>query len=619
MKAPLPPNETKRLAALRRYEILDTESEQDFDDITHLASQICGTPIALISLVDKNRQWFKSKSGITESETSRDIAFCAHGILQPDVFEVKDALIDERFATNPLVTGDARIRFYAGSPLVTPDGHALGMLCVNDRIPRELSPDQKAALQALGRQVVARLELRRTLTELQRNVRERDANEKARQNAEEKYRSIFENSNNGIFQITPEGRYLSANPALARMLGFDSAEELIRDGNDIERKGYADPAMGEKLKQALTEKRFVTGFEYEAYRKNGSKIWLSESSQVVSDAEGRTLYYEGSVQDITKRKYAEAEVLDSKRFLRSTLDALSSHISILDERGAIIEVNGAWNRFAEDNQFKSGRHRGIGDNYLHLCDAASGAFAEEAPAMAAGIRAVMAGETESFALEYPCHGPTEKRWFIARVTRFNTGGQVRVVVAHENISARKRAEAEVREAGEKLEGIINSVEGVVWAADATTANVQFVSSKAEEILGYPITAWLQETGFWRHHLHPDDRAKVIASSSEALAQLRPVELEYRMVAVDGREVWFRDRTSFVRIKGEPTMQRGLMIDITATKQIEVALQRQQAELRVLFDLMPAMIWFKDTRNGIIRVNQRVAEAAGKSVEEIEGR
>jgi two-component system sensor histidine kinase/response regulator len=142
---------------------------------------------------------------------------------------------------------------------------------------------------------------------LQVEVTERKAADKALQKAEEKYRSIFERSNDGIFQNTPEGRFLSANPALARILGFDSPEELISGRDDIERQGYADPAMRDKFKKTLEENGFITGFEYEVYRKDGARIWVSENSRVVRDAEGRVLYYEGSVQDITARKRAEAE------------------------------------------------------------------------------------------------------------------------------------------------------------------------------------------------------------------------------------------------------------------------------------------------------------------------
>jgi two-component system, sensor histidine kinase and response regulator len=166
MIAALPPNEAERLSALHRYDILDTDPELAFDDITLLASQICGTEIAMISLVDRDRQWFKSKVGTTMSETSRDIAFCAHGILQPEVFIIEDACADDRFAANPMVTGGAKIRFYAGAPLTTSGGHALGMLCVNSPVARTLSPEQSAGLQALSRQVVAQLDLRRRTSEL---------------------------------------------------------------------------------------------------------------------------------------------------------------------------------------------------------------------------------------------------------------------------------------------------------------------------------------------------------------------------------------------------------------------------------------------------------------------
>jgi GAF domain-containing protein len=167
MIATRPANETERLATLGGYEILDTEPETAFDDLTLLASQICQTPIALISLVDADRQWFKSKIGVSVTETPRDIAFCAWAILGSDVLVVPDASQDKRFSDNPLVVSEPRIRFYAGAPL-TADGQAIGTLCVIDRVPRQLSADQLQALRALSRQVQAQMDLRRNLESLKK-------------------------------------------------------------------------------------------------------------------------------------------------------------------------------------------------------------------------------------------------------------------------------------------------------------------------------------------------------------------------------------------------------------------------------------------------------------------
>ena len=158
--APITPNEFERLQALYRYQVMDTEFEQEFDDLVQLASHICDAPISLMSLVAEDRQWFKAKIGMDVHETPREVAFCAHAIHDNDLFMVEDASIDERFHDNPLVTGENKVRFYAGMPLSTPDGFNLGTLCIMDKKPRVLNESQQKALKTIGAQVIAQLELK---------------------------------------------------------------------------------------------------------------------------------------------------------------------------------------------------------------------------------------------------------------------------------------------------------------------------------------------------------------------------------------------------------------------------------------------------------------------------
>ena len=161
-----PQNEEERLQELRKYKLLDTLPEADYNEIVELASDICETPISLISLVDSDRQWFKAKLGIDTSETPRTISFCGHAIHEDDIFEIPNALEDERFHDNPLVTDHPNVRFYAGMPLETTSGHKVGTLCVLDEKPRLLTKHQRNALRILGRQVIRNFELRAAMDDL---------------------------------------------------------------------------------------------------------------------------------------------------------------------------------------------------------------------------------------------------------------------------------------------------------------------------------------------------------------------------------------------------------------------------------------------------------------------
>ena len=158
--------EAERLIALADYQIMDTATEPGFEDAVLIAAELCDAPIALVSLVDDRRQWFKASVGLAVAETPRNISFCGHAIRAPELFVVEDATLDPRFVDNPLVTGEPFIRFYAGAPLVTSDGLAIGTICVLDQRPRELTGGQRAALTALARQVMGQLELRRSLVQL---------------------------------------------------------------------------------------------------------------------------------------------------------------------------------------------------------------------------------------------------------------------------------------------------------------------------------------------------------------------------------------------------------------------------------------------------------------------
>jgi PAS domain S-box-containing protein len=262
-----PPNESERLAALQRYHILDTTAEEAFDELAKLASTICGAPIALISLVDASRQWFKARVGLDVQETARDISFCAHVLHESDVFVIEDVLDDPRFATNPLVTGEPNIRFYAGAPLTSPEGQTLGTLCVIDRQPRVLTEEQHGALRALARQVMVQLELRRQITERSKAERELDR--------------FFDLSIDLLCIASTDGRFKRLNPAFSAVLGYSIDELLSRPFLDFVHPDDVENTVHELA--LLRTGRKTVRFENRYLCKDGSVKWIAWAASPVPE------------------------------------------------------------------------------------------------------------------------------------------------------------------------------------------------------------------------------------------------------------------------------------------------------------------------------------------------
>ena len=305
-RAPIPENEAARLAELEQYNILDTGAEEAFDGLTRLAAQICDTPIALVSLIDAHRQWFKAKVGIDAPETPRDIAFCAHAIHQSDILIVSDTMHDPRFADNPLVTMDPNIRFYAGMPLITPTGHAMGTLCVIDRMPKQLTSDQMTALRILGQQVVSQLELRRRTIALEQAVARQQKIERSKAGL---LRAI-DHGLEGVAILNKDGCYTYMNPAHAEVYGY-TVEELIQQSWQTL---YA-PEWADKINRFYFPILLVQGHwhgEVMGRTKSGREISVEISLALLQDQSDPAQWSICTCRDVSARVATES-LLKSKQ------------------------------------------------------------------------------------------------------------------------------------------------------------------------------------------------------------------------------------------------------------------------------------------------------------------
>ena len=303
MTIPIPPNEQERLAALRRYDILDTAPDQFFDDLAELASFICDVPISLISFIDKERQWFKSNKGLNGGDSPREIAFCAYTITQDTLFIIPDTRHDVRFANNPFVTADPGIRFYAGAPLITSDGYALGTICVLDQQPRTLTEEQTNALTALSRQVVAQLELRRTVRQLSEAQSELSR-------SEARFRRLADNLPDAIFhyRLLPPQGYQFVGSAITAITGYPP-QAFYDNPHHLSDIAHPDdrPILINLLDHLSEAEEPYQAVVLRLQQATGQMVWVEMRTIPVYDKNGRMVAVEGITRDITRRKQMEQE------------------------------------------------------------------------------------------------------------------------------------------------------------------------------------------------------------------------------------------------------------------------------------------------------------------------
>jgi PAS domain S-box-containing protein len=319
---PEPPDEAQRLEALRQFDELDSAPDQALDDLARLAALVCATPIAVISVVGGNRQWVKASVGWAATEILHEVSFDRQALLQRGLFVVPDATMDDRFASNPLVTGDPHIRFYAAAPLLTAEGHAVGALCVIDRVPRELTLEQQDGLGALGRQVISQLERRRRAREVE---------------TDDRLLQVFRNSPVGLaVNRWADDVYVEVNQICAEVLGRTRAEIL---GSTTAGLGFIDPEVLARLRARLTAGERLHDVEVALQTRSG------EVRHVVFGAELFDLRGEphsvATFVDITARKQAEEALREHKDRLAAIIENDPEGVTIIDAKGSLLELNRA--------------------------------------------------------------------------------------------------------------------------------------------------------------------------------------------------------------------------------------------------------------------------------------
>jgi len=593
MEASRTANETERLKSLYDFEILDTGPEPSFDALTELAAHICETPMASITLIDENRQWFKSKVGLSASETSRDIAFCAHSIQEKDLLVVEDALADERFAANPLVTGDPKIRFYAGAPLVMSDGNVLGTLCVIDQVPRKLTALQTEALRVLSLQVIAQLELRRSL-------RVKSEAELQLRASELSYRRLFEAARDGILILElTTGRITDVNPFLEELLSFPKAEMLGKTVGEL--SPFRDILSNQVMLERLQKDGYVRYEDLPLKRSDGRHMAVEFVCNVYVVGDKQVI--QCNVRDITARKDAEQQLALLSACVSKMNDiVLITEAEPVTEPGPrIVFVNEAFEKLTG---YAPAEVMGKTPRILQGAKSDKGVLAEIHEALANGE------SIQRQVINYRKDGT--EYWMDIDITAVvNGAGKCTHFVAIErDITESKK----LKESLKLFRALMDRSPDAIEVIDPATGRFLDVNETAHRRLGYSREEMLSLT------------IADIAATEEGPVSIREAAEEVRKTGVRIVESLHvrKDGSTFpVEINvqhidlGQSYMV-AVVRDITERREAESVRQLMETRYRTLFDYAPDGIVIADPESNYVEANSSICRMLGYTREEMIG-
>ncbi len=557
MHVPLPECEEKRLEAVARYEVLDTHEEESFDRITRLAASLFSAPIALISIVARDRVWVKSMVGSVARETTRENSFSAWTILSDKVVVAEDAAADERFHRSTL-TQSFGFRFYAGAPLLTADGFAIGALSVIDHVPRRgFSSEESRRLADLAGLIIDQLELRRKTLLLQAS--------------EADYCDLFDNCPIGIYRTSPAGEIIMANPAILNMLDYASMEEL--KAKNLETHEMVT-TRGEWKKHLEAEGKILS-HESVWYSRGGSPIQICETTRVVRRPNGHVAYYEGWAEDISARKSAEGERERAQRLNTKLIEAVPDLIYIFDlEKDRSIFANRSYLKIT-----------GLDPDYVRELDNPTRELVH--PDDLASLRNHRSQfktkkDGEFLEIEFRLRDADGNyRLLSCRETVFSrdqNGAARELLGIIRDISAPRALEERLRRDEDRWQLVLAANNDGLWDWDAREVTT-FHSHRWLEILGYS-EAETEPVESWEKLLHPEDSLRVQQGLAAYLAREVPdYQQEYRLRAKNGMYRWvFARGVAQWGDDGNPVRMVGSHSDITERKEAELALRVQALEL-----------------------------------------